>query len=278
MKMIDTLTTQEKISMLNGNSVGIFNKLIIEGDAFYTEKNSMCANYYVGHSGSKTVSPVFERVTELVNENQSSFTDTPSDIIAGMIRSKFLEKWSKVYNSLKAEYNPLKEYEHTEEKDGENTDTTEYDSSVTKSGENSDTITYDTETTTVEDIETNEVKSVTRENSNDIYGFNSQSSVGDSESNESSEETLTRDPEENITHNEQTKTGTDTKAIVIDETETKSGKDTKTFEIDETIDKYGRETVASKLLNYEIDFRTKQIFYDIVFRDIDSIATIYIYI
>ena len=74
------------------------------------------------------------------------------------------------------------------------------------------------------------------------------------------------------------KTGTETKNFTVSENDIKTGTETKNFTIDETFSKSGRNVAGADLIQAEIEMRVKQIFFDIVYRDIDSVATIPLYI
>lgn len=324
MKIKDTLSLEEKTNLfINDTTVGIFTTLFEETDPFYSLAYNMCLGYYTVRSANKSVSPIYEQMFEYVKEILKSQNELDSyneqEIInvvnekmgSAIIRPKFIDKWNRVYSALMTtQYDILHGFEHNETKVGDNSDTTTYDTSVGKTGNNSDsitynssnekvgnntdTITYDTNSEDNGSTGTKEVTTINRENSSDIYGFNSVSPVGDSADTETSTETVTGNANDNTTHNVNTKTGTETKDIVIGETisksgsdtknitisesENKTGTDTKNFVINETINKSGRNSTGAELIEAELNMRNKEIFFDIVYADIDSIATLQIYI
>lgn len=317
MKMKETLTPEQRIKLLlNGEVVGIFSEMILPTDPFFDLAHPMCLGYYTVRSANKTVAPIYEQMLEFVKENSDVGDDNYITIAnnllgSSIIRPKFIDKWLRVYDTLiTKQYDALKGFEHTEHKEGNNSDTTTYDNSVGKSGDNTDTVTYNsrngrtgnnTDTTTydtnTEDngkTGTKETTTVNRENSADVYGFNSSSPVGDNVDTENSTETVVGSADDNTTHNIQTKTGTETKGYVVDETvektgtdtksisinetETKTGTDTKNFVIDEDVTKSGRNNTGAELVETELNLRNTQIFFDIVYKDIDSVATLSIYI
>ena len=67
MKLLETLSNEEKISLLNGNVVGIFTNLILEGDSFYNKKYDLCLGYYFNRSGEKRISSMYEKILEIKN-------------------------------------------------------------------------------------------------------------------------------------------------------------------------------------------------------------------
>lgn len=273
MKIIDTLTPQEISGLLYGYSVGIFDVIIQSNDAFFLYKKDMALGYYLIHSSNKTVSPAFEYII-----NNSPTTPNYNVLIGNYIRALFYDKWAKIYNMLfTANYDPLKNIETNEKKTGSNKNTDTYDTVKSKLGTNSDTTTYDTNVEDNGKTGTSETTTRSEENSNDVYGFNSVSPVGDTYSNGSVSETIVGEADKNTSHNIQKKTGTEQKQFGIDESETHTGTDTTDISIDEEVTITSRNVSGSKLITEEIDFRNKQIFFDIVYKDIDSIITIPLY-
>lgn len=317
MKMKETLTPEQRTNLfLNGEVVGIFSGLVLPTDPFYDLAHSMCLGYYTVRSANKTVSPIYEQMLEFAKENndvgESNYITLANTLLgSSIIRPKFIKKWLRVYDTLiTKQYDPLKSFENTEHKEGNNSDTTTYDTSVGKTGDNTDTITYnsqngrtgnnsdtmtyDTETEDNGKTGTKEVTTTDRKNNANVYGFNSSNPVGDTTEGEDTTETIVGNADDNTSHNIQTKTGTekkdyvvdetvaktgtDTKNLTISETENKTGTDTKNFLIDEDITKSGRNATGAELVEAELNLRNTQIFFDIVYKDIDSVATIPLYI
>ena len=242
MKLLETLTMEMKTNLLNGNVVGIFNNLILEGDSFYNKKYELCLGYYFNRSGEKRISSMYEKILEL----QTNTTETPENIIAKLIRGKFIEKWEKVYKALYNEqYSILDSNVYNETKDTSNNESITYNSKVEDNGNEA----------------TNMVTKSSNENSNDTYGFNSNSPVGNELSYGNDTETVIGDKDSNTTHNIRDKTGNDNKNTTINE----------------NISRNGRDVSAAELIEKELNLRNKEIFFDIVYKDIDSIATLQIY-
>ena len=341
MRIHETLTKAEKISLLNGNSVGIFDTMIQNGDSFYSYKNSLCLGYYTEHSANKTISPAYNDLIDFIGEN-SEVTSTPEQLMGNMVRSKFLDKWTRIYNALcVTTYNPLYENEKVKSKDGDNldiitfnttvekdasnkdettfgkqiqnskadTESVTYGNKVTKEGEETDTTTYDVSSETNGTKGTKTTTERSNNEDNKVFGFNSSVAVGDTSSVADETETVIGLDTDNTDYSlnektgtetveksyneENSKTGTDNTVRTAVDTETNSGKDTVDYTVDEeekktgteryshTIDEdeteHGRTTSPSELLQKELDFRSKEIFFDIVYRDIDSITTLQIY-
>jgi hypothetical protein len=244
--MIDTLTTQQKSELLQGNYVGIFPTMFLDTDEFYSTLSQICFGYYMERSGNKSISPSYERLIEM-SKSAEGLEETAEQLLGKYIRGKYIAKWRRVYDALVfRNYDPLNDYERVESKYGDNYNKTTYDTSVVNDGNSS------MSEKTVRDVETGD----------DVYGFNSENVVGESKSTDSLVETVTGDAEHNKTHNAQTKSGSDSNYI----------------KINESYNRRGRDNSAAKLIAEELDMRSQQIFYDIIYSDIDSIATLQIYI
>lgn len=175
-----------------------------------------------------------------------SFYITNKIIRDNILRPKFLEKWKRIYKALiEEQYNPLKDYDITETKVGTNTNTITYGSNVETDG----------------NVATKETTTRSVESADDIYGFNSTAPVGDSTSNTTENETIVGNADDNTTHTNQSKTGSDTKELSINDTNTISG----------------RKVSGADLIEKELNLRNKQIFFDIIYKDIDSVLTLQIY-
>ena len=326
MKLRETLTKQQTIDLLSGNVVGIFPSMILSEDAFYGKLYELCLGYYTARSGEKTISMTYERFIFLVNENPE-INKSPEELIGALIRGKFLDKWNRVYDVLlTSQYDALSNRESTEDKTGNNQNKDTHNTTKAKEGNNTDVMTYDTESgkqgtntdtttfdTNVEDNGKTGTSETTTRNvtdENNVYGFNSPSAVGDTNSTETTSETIVGEADKNTSHNLQTKTGTESKEFGIDETITKTGTESKEIGIDETVTKTGTDSRAigisesethtgtdttditiseklvksgrdgsgAELITEELNLRNTQLFFDIIYADIDSIATLQIYI
>ena len=177
----------------------------------------------------------------------AEISEDPNTAIGkNLIRPKFIDKWTRIYDTLiTKQYDPLKDYDYEEHRGGNNSDTTTYNISVEDNGKTG----------------TKETVTTSRDTSNDVYGFNSSVPVGDDTSTENMTETTEGLANDNTTYNKQDKTGTDSKAFTIDEDVTKSA----------------RNVSGADLVQSELNLRNKQIFFDIVYADIDSIFALSVY-
>lgn len=246
MKLIDSLNSQQKVEILSGQVVGFFPYMVLSQDAFYEHLYELCLGYYFQRSGEKQISVTYEKFKMLTEEN-SNITKSAEQLLGELIRGKFIDKWTRLYNSLVTEkYNVLLSNEITKTKEANNSDNVTFNTSVEDNGSTS----------------SKETISRTTDNDDDVFGFNSSSPVGDTKSKETVEETTEGSADDNTTHNVQTKTGTENRALGVDETESISG----------------RNVSGADMIEKELDLRTKHLFFDIIYRDIDSIATLQIYI
>ena len=265
--------------MFNGEVVGIFPSMILSNDKFYSKLYDLCFGYYMQRSGEKTISLTYDRLLQLVNEKIYTTTETAESLIGKLIRGKFIEKWNRVYDVLISEqYNALQNQDFTEQKTGNNQNIDTYNSTKAKQGTNTDTTTYDTNVEDNGKRGTSETTTRSAEDYNNVYGFNSTSPVGDTLLNETTSETIVGEADKNTSHNIQTKTGTEAKQFGINESENHTGTDTTDISIDENVNRSGRNVSGAELINEELNLRNTQLFFDIIYSDIDSIATLKIYI
>lgn len=239
LKLIETLTEQDikRVALLL--PVGLFKTLFDVPDSWYGIGGECCANYYLQRSGLKTISPAYKRFIEQLGNDEGSFS------MGRLIRTKYLDKWTKVYSSLTANYELLTSKEDTTTRTGTGTDDITYGSSTESNGKTASNVTTTTST----------------DNSDEVYGFNSTNPVGDNKSIEQSTETITSDADKNTSYNQQRKTGSDTK----------------NNNYNETVKNQGRDRPASSLIDSEIKMRDKWLFFNIVCNDIDEVATLAIY-
>lgn len=245
MKLIDVYTDG-----LNGN--GIFSDLQTlsvpwESESIDTELDIM----YYSQYGEKTCSPL---VTKRLNTS-GALTNAARLSIASAINTLFGYQWSKLYDTLSTQYNPIENYRMTETEtidahvEGGNTDT----GTISRDASNSRTDTG-TVTTDKDDVI-----------SNDVYGFNSDSAVSSDGSTISNDVTETH----NLTFGDS-----------VDETETRNLAATSETDTDSerTLTRYGNigVTTSQQLLQSERDLWMWN-FFQSVFDDINSVLTLPVY-
>lgn len=305
MKIIETLSSNEIIDLYDEQTVGFFKHLIYDTESpLYSHLPSLCLEYYAVHSAEKTISPSFNR---LINNNK----DTANMLIGSIIGSKFKTKWERIYNVLISEqYQVLIDNEYSESNNSQDEKRVTYNTSLNRNISKDDTITYDVgesnfestessfddtkNTTTNQKKNVEEITSRTLNIEDGVYGFNSPDSVGDSTSEEESNQTIKADKDKNTidtienisntndtsssTESDSRKTGTETTNITETDTNSKTGNDLTEDDHRSEIVKKGRNNSAAYLIQKELDLRNRNILFDIIFADIDSVTTLKIYI
>ena len=139
--------------------------------------------FLLEHSGSKKISPLFERLIFFSNIYETPFT--PIDKLADDVINAYADKWNKLYNAIiSSNYNPLENYnmEQVETPDITRERDTEQNTKVTTSSSG--------------------------DSGSSVHGFNSGVAVPTTEGNTSSEVTVEGDKADNTTHEAETETGT----------------------------------------------------------------------
>lgn len=184
-----------------------------------------------------------------------NFEDIPEQFRAEVVVEMFREKWSKLWNIYKLEYNPLSAYKVVET--GENS-VEKQSSDLHQYGKTQNEVSDDTGTVT--DASTSESST-----NAGLYGFNSQSSVPSDTSAASASENSTETRDLNVTRS-RTDGGSDT--IDREDTEVSEHNITKEGNI-------GYST-PQKLLREELELWAMP-FFQKVFDDIDSLIAIMVY-
>lgn len=227
-------------------------------------------DYHGNHSGKKTASPLLE----VLAENNVVSQDDVS-VLAEVIKSEYLKRWSKLWDTLTFQYNPIENYAMVEE----GTDTTVGEDS----GETSNTTTYgktenhtNTSNSTTSYGRTEErTENATESAKNALYGFNSADPTDDS----------SRDVEGNTTANTEaggkdSTEGNDTDTMTSggkDANSTTSKNDSKST-LTHRLTRSGNigVTTSQQMLQSERDVWKYEYFQD-VFADVDKILVLNIY-
>ncbi len=262
-------------------------------DVPWKEKNisqQLNLQYHGNISGKKESSPL---VDSLIVEN--NLTDNSKTMLAMSIFSIYSNKWSRLYNILSLEYEPIENYNMTETE--KTTSTNENTDTITTNTTNSNDVTEtntgtnivnDSENTTGKNAITDS-RTITENNSvtnnNSLYGFNSTSGVNADSQNG----TETRNTTDENTHNDDLKgTRTNERSENIntskvtaqknDIKDVKDGTHTENGTQDRTLTRHGNigVTTSQQMLNSEIELWQWD-FFSGVFKDIDKILTIQTY-
>ena len=238
---------------------------------------------YIGNiSGEKTVSPLIDK---LLNGYV-----TPANVrlrVARILKSIYLDKWQKAYNTLSFEYNPIENYSMLEQMTGDNrkrfygktnTRTDNLSSRNAGSDVNArvDDLTSRNAGTTRTDPNLTDTESV------NVYGFNTSAENGEpSEKRTKAQSGNKVDTVDVSTINTGTQTNTETVDISRIDTGTQSfvdgGSDREEHEY--TLTRTGNigTVTAQDMIEQERAIVLWDYFYTVVFPDIDRIITIPIY-
>lgn len=209
--------------------------------------------YIFNHSGDKTVSPLIEKMYQLVLSGDLTPNDFMTQIVA-MFYPRFNKKWDRLYNIYNASYNTLENANLTEMSN----DTTTENGNFTEDADTSDTTTYNTQDT---------VTGITTEGTtiNTGYAFNSDGNGSP----------LNKQTDTNEQNGENAHTGTDTNIKNIAQT----GTNEKITETAHTYNRHGSIGVVTPqtMLQQEVTLWTAFDFFGELYRDIDTIFTLNIY-
>lgn len=194
---------------------------------------------YIGKSGNKIIAPILDNMME----EDGTILEANKKKVAEAIWGVYGTNWTKLFETLNFDYNPIENYSMVEESTGENENTT----NGTSNNETSNNGTSIVENTSTQDT------------NNDLYAFNSTTSKPSSKSSGvgTDHNTVTTD---NTTGNKTTLNNT--------------SKDTSKH----TLTRKGNigVTTSQQMIQSERDL-WNWVFYNGVFRDIDSILTLSIY-
>lgn len=192
--------------------------------------------YYGNVSGGKVVSPLIDRLL-----TASKLTTLDMATLAGVLMATNKERWSREWATRSAQYDPIKNYDMTEEMTDDET-VTDYGHTRTRT----DNLTHTT------------TPNLTEQTSGDVYGFNSSNAV----------------------HSDKqvgTTTGTSTDLDTGTQTDADTGSDTSTRNY--TLTRSGNigVTTTQQMLQSERDLWMWSYFYDVVFPDVDEVLTVPVY-
>lgn len=194
---------------------------------------------YIGKSGNKITAPILDNMME----EDGTISEENKKKVASAIWGVYGTNWTKLFETLNFNYNPIENYSMVEESSGENENIT----NGTSSNETSNNGTSTVENTSTQDT------------NNDLYAFNSTTSKPSSKSSG---------------------VGTDHNTVTTDN---KTGNQTTLNNISKDTSKHTLTrkgnigvTTSQQMIQSERDL-WNWVFYNGVFRDIDSILTLSIY-
>lgn len=198
-------------------------------------------DYYLGRSGYKSISVTYDNLL-LVYDNDN---DIALDKLSQIILLRYSNKWNRVFDEL-LEDNDFK-------------DNINYVETRTPNLTKERTPNLSTEN--IQKTNTNMITNQESDNEDGIYGFNSETSIGDSTSNASTITTTKGDKEENVVENTRVETGLET----INET----GNEEKSYK-GYNYTKDNLPSITSKILDL---YYNNNLFRDIIYDDVDDVMT-----
>lgn len=256
---------KETTSLLNLlNKEGIFSYLYRAGKLPSTitqdEAVQIDINYYLTHSSSKLVSQVYFSLQESFLENVIT---NVNETLAQIIGSKFYDKWSRIYKAFTANYEILEDNKYIDTSINEYSKDSEHKESVNIINTNESTSTNKENSSVTTDT--------SNENNDNIYGFNSTKSAPSNSRNGKSTITVSGDKNENFTELQDNTTQTTTGSL-----DDNKKLNLETYSETNNVEHKGNSRPYQELLESELEFR-KNVFYDIIMNDVDSILTLNIY-
>lgn len=223
-------------------------------DVILQVTSALTAELNYNYLGQKHVSPL---VLHLLGDDETLGADAYNKI-AQVINTMYSQKWTKEWETLTYEYDPISNYDMTEVMTN---DTTIRQKGSTMTRTNNLT-TQETPNTT----ETNTPQSLTTTTSNTLYGFNSSAPVPSSGQTQVASGSASR-----------TRTGTDTTTHTGTVTDVGSGSDTDTRNYRLTRTGNIGVTSSQQLIESQRSLWFWDYFYSVVYPDIARIITIPIY-
>lgn len=90
-------------------------------DKFLSENiQTLNVGYFIEHSNQKYISPLFDRLLKIKEENDYSL-DWVFERLCEMISKRYAVKWFKIYDALITTYKPLENYSMTEHREHDTT-------------------------------------------------------------------------------------------------------------------------------------------------------------
>ena len=271
---------------------GIFSELSKLSVPWSTNSIDLDLEYFGNHSGDKIISPLVSKL--LVDDKLTSNSITR---LASIIFSLNGDNWSRLYSALQEEYKALQNYNGDETRTVTTTDTGT--DTFSHTGSESSTLNDSSSNTRTgsESLESSGSDSLSKTGTvgsqgsnlsdNNVFGFNSSSSVPSDNSNSSNESTDTYNLSDKTSYGKKdtkvynnvsdsgSRESTNTVSNESSETETK---DLHT-NTSETFHREGNlgVTTSQQMLESEFELRMNYRFFDVVFADVDKTLALQLY-
>ena len=263
-------------------NLALFDRLNLLDVPWKDDITSMPLNYeYIGNrSGEKYCAPI---VTKLLLNGV--LTTSSINTLCNILFALYNTNWTKQYNTLSAEYDPIENYSMVENMNDDITEI-EHGHVLTRSLDTTDERTPNVTEERTDDLTHTKTgtdtitPNLTTTTDNGITGFNSSTDVHTGETvqtntgtNETEYDTSDTDSGTVTT----VTTGTDTETHSGSITDTNSGTDTHTHNYELTRSGNIGVTTSQQMLQSEHDLWKWNFFNDVVFPDIDRVLTLMIY-
>lgn len=271
---------------------GIFSELSKLSVPWSTNSVDLDLEYFGNHSGEKIISPLVSKLLVDGKLNSDSITR-----LASIIFSLNGDNWSRLYSALQEEYKALQNYNGDETRTVTTTDTGT--DTFSHTGSESSTLNDSSSNTRTgsESLESSGSDSLSKTGTvgsqgsnlsdNNVFGFNSSSSVPSDNSNSSNESTDTYNLSDKTSYGKKdtkvynnvsdsgSRESTNTVSNESSETETK---DLQT-NTSETFHREGNlgVTTSQQMLESEFELRMNYRFFDVVFADVDKTLALQLY-
>ena len=271
---------------------GIFSELSKLSVPWSTNPIDLDLEYFGNHSGDKIISPLVSKL--LVDDKLTSDSITR---LASIIFSLNGDNWSRLYSALQEEYKALQNYNGDETRTVTTTDTGT--DTFNHTGSESSTLNDSSSNTRTgsESLESSGSDSLSKTGTvgsqgsnlsdNNVFGFNSSSSVPSDNSNSSNNSTDTYNLSDKTSYGKKdtkvynnvsdsgSRESTNTVSNESSDTETKNLQ----TNTSETFHREGNlgVTTSQQMLESEFELRIKYRFFDVVFADVDKTLALQLY-
>ena len=271
---------------------GIFSELNKLSVPWSTNSIDLDLEYFGNHSGDKIISPLVSKL--LVDDKLTSDSVTR---LASIIFSLNGDNWSRLYSALQEEYKALQNYNGDETRTVTTTDTGTDTFSHTGNETNTLNDSSSNTRTGSESLESSGSDSLSKtgtvgsqgnnSSDNNVFGFNSSSSVPSDNSNSSNESTDTYNLSDKTSYGKKdtkvynnvsdsgSRESTNTVSNESSDTETKNLQ----TNTSETFHREGNlgVTTSQQMLESEFELRMHYRFFDVVFADVDKTLALQLY-
>lgn len=271
---------------------GIFSELSKLSVPWSTNPIDLDLEYFGNHSGDKIISPLVSKL--LVDDKLTSDSITR---LASIIFSLNGDNWSRLYSALQEEYKALQNYNGDETRTVTTTDTGTDTFSHTGNETNTLNDSSSNTRTGSESLESSGSDSLSKTGTvgsqgsnlsdNNVFGFNSSSSVPSDNSNSSNNSTDTYNLSDKTSYGKKdtkvynnvsdsgSRESTNTVSNESSDTETKNLQ----TNTSETFHREGNlgVTTSQQMLESEFELRMNYRFFDVVFADVDKTLALQLY-